>query len=124
MSKNAKMFVWLAAAALAVIVALAIANLFLDGEPITNADLIEILTINRLHYSHGTESGVLFHLIGAVSQYGKLGMTAIANSPEEVDALYGRTLEVLDSEARMGRPELGSSDADALPADTPGPPPD
>ena len=27
--------------------------------------LIEILTVNKLHYSHGTESGVLFHLIGA-----------------------------------------------------------
>ena len=74
--------------------------------------------------SHGTESGVLFHLIGAVSQYGKLGMTAIANSPEEVDALYGRTLEVLDSEARMGRPELGLPDADAAGEETPGPPPD
>ncbi len=87
-------------------------------------DLIEILTINRLHYSHGTESGVLFHLIGAVSQYGKLGMTAIANSPEEVDALYIRTLEVLDREARMGRPELSQSDeatANAAPA---GKPPD
>ena len=41
-------------------------------------DLIEILTVNGLHYSHNTESGVLFHLIGALSQYGKLGLTAIA----------------------------------------------
>jgi hypothetical protein len=66
-------------------------------------DVIEILTLHRLHYSHGSESGVLFHLIGAVSQYGKLGMTAIANSPAEVDALYGRALEVLDREAALGR---------------------
>ena len=44
-------------------------------------DLIEILTYNKLHYSHGTESGVLFHLIGALSQFGKVGLTAIANSP-------------------------------------------
>ncbi|HKC13177.1 MAG TPA: peptide ligase PGM1-related protein [Vicinamibacteria bacterium] len=66
-------------------------------------DLVEILTINKLHYSHGTESGVLFHLIGALSEYGKLGMTAIANSPEEVDDLYARTLAVLDREAAHGR---------------------
>src|SRR5262245_20621896 len=31
-------------------------------------DLIEILTNNKLHYSHGSESGVLFHLIGALSE--------------------------------------------------------
>ena len=87
-------------------------------------DLIEILTINRLHYSHGTESGVLFHLIGAVSQYGKLGMTAIANSPDEVDELYERTLEVLTAEARMGRPELGPPDEGAAREEAPGTPPD
>lgn len=67
-------------------------------------DLIELLTNNRLHYSHGSESGVLFHLIGAVSQFGKFGMTAIANSRAEVDDLYGRALETLDKEASKGRP--------------------
>jgi hypothetical protein len=66
-------------------------------------DLIEILTINKLHYSHGTESGVLFHLIGAVSEFGKLGLTAIANSREETDLLYARTLSVLDRETAYGR---------------------
>jgi PGM1 C-terminal domain len=66
-------------------------------------DLIDILTINKLHYSHGTESGVLFHLIGALSEFGKLGMTAIANSREEVDELYRRTLAVLDRETSLGR---------------------
>lgn len=67
-------------------------------------DLIEILTVNKLHYSHGTESGVLFHLIGALSEFGKLGMTAIANSREDTDDIYRRTLAVLDREAALGRP--------------------
>ena len=67
-------------------------------------DLIEILTINKLHYSHGTESGALFHLIGAVSEFGKLGVTAIANSREETDDIYRRTLSVLDRETTYGRP--------------------
>jgi hypothetical protein len=66
-------------------------------------DVIDILTENRLHYSHATDSGVLFHLIGAVSEFGKLGLTAIGNSREEADALYYRTLEVLDREAAYGR---------------------
>ena len=64
-------------------------------------DLIDITTINRLHYSHGTETGVLFHMIGALSQFGKVGLTAIANSPEQADATYARALEVLDRETRL-----------------------
>ena len=66
-------------------------------------DLVEILTVNKLHYSHGSESGVLFHLIGALSEFGKLGLTAIANSPAQVDELYSHTLEVLDRETSFGR---------------------
>jgi hypothetical protein len=66
-------------------------------------DLVEILTVNKLHYSHGSESGVLFHLIGALSEFGKIGMTAIANSHAEVDELYARTLDVLDRETQYGR---------------------
>ena len=31
---------------------------------------------------------MLFHLIGALSEYGKLGVTAIANSPEQADRIY------------------------------------
>ena len=65
-------------------------------------DLIEILTINRLHYSHATESGVLFHLIGALSQHGKLGVTAIANSRMEVENIYNHTLAILDRETSIG----------------------
>jgi hypothetical protein len=76
-------------------------------------DLIEILTINRLHYSHLTESGVLFHLIGAVSEFGKLGVTAIANSREDVDDIYRRTMAVLDRESALGKPpaehDIGAS---------------
>jgi len=66
-------------------------------------DLIEIVTLNSLHYSHNSESGVLFHLIGALSQFGKLGMTAIGNTREEVETIYDKTLRILGHEAAMGR---------------------
>jgi hypothetical protein len=65
-------------------------------------DLIDIVTDNGLHYSHRTESGVLFHLIGALSEYGKLGLTVIAGSPDEVEDLYARTLDVLARETGIG----------------------
>jgi hypothetical protein len=72
-------------------------------------DLIDILTFNQLQYDQRTESGVLFHLIGAVSEFGKLGVTAIANSPAEAQEIYDRTLAVLDAETRHGRERRVSS---------------
>ena len=36
-------------------------------------DLIDIVTVNRLHYDHGSETGVLFHIMGALSEFGKGG---------------------------------------------------
>jgi hypothetical protein len=64
-------------------------------------DLMDITTMNRLHYSHGSETGVLFHMIGALSQFGKLGLTAIGSSREQADAIYEHALDVLDRESRL-----------------------
>ena len=65
-------------------------------------NLIDLLTDNRLNYDGRTEAGVLFHLIGALSRYGKLGVTAIADTHAEADALFARTLQVLDTETSYG----------------------
>jgi hypothetical protein len=65
-------------------------------------DLIDITTANHLHYDHASETGVLFHMIGALSQYGKIGLTAIGNSHAEADTMYARALEILDAEAGAG----------------------
>jgi hypothetical protein len=37
-------------------------------------------------------------MIGALSQYGKIGLTAIGNSHAEADAMYARALAILDRE--------------------------
>lgn len=80
-------------------------NLYADiFRGLTPDDLIDIATYNKLSYSHNTESGVLFHLVGALSEHGKIGMTAIASSRQEVDRLYQQTLHILDHEAGLGRP--------------------
>ena len=62
-------------------------------------DLMEIVTENQLHYGHRTETGVLFHLMGALSEFGKVGLTAIGNTPEEAEELYARAVSILDREA-------------------------
>jgi hypothetical protein len=66
-------------------------------------DLVEILTVTRLGFSLGRETGVLFHTIGAVSEFGTVGMLAIGNSPEEAESIFERTVETLALETRYGR---------------------
>ena len=41
-------------------------------------------------------------MIGALSQYGKVGLTAIGNSAEQADRIYSDALVVLDRETRYG----------------------
>lgn len=66
-------------------------------------DVVDIATANGLQYKRNSQTGVLFHMIGAVSQYGKLGLTAIGNTPGEVETLYSNTLAVLDRETAPRR---------------------
>ncbi len=61
-------------------------------------DLFEIIARHGLGYSHATGTGALFHMIGALSQYGKIGLTCIANSPDEARQLFEHIAYVLDDE--------------------------
>jgi hypothetical protein len=61
-------------------------------------DLLDLVAVNRLQYDHVAERGILFHMMGAVSQYGKLGITAIGSSQAEADDIYDHALAVLDRE--------------------------
>lgn len=59
-------------------------------------DLIDIVTYTGLHYNSSSNTGVVFHMIGALSEFGKIGVTCVGDSPEEAQDLYQRTLETLD----------------------------
>jgi hypothetical protein len=65
-------------------------------------DLFDIVIRNHIHYHPDSGSGVLFYMIGALSQFGKLGMTCIGNSPEEANDLFQRTVALLDRETDHG----------------------
>jgi hypothetical protein len=66
-------------------------------------DLIDLAVYHDLHFHTATERGVVFHMIGAISQFGKIGVTCIGNSPEDAQHLYQQTLQVLDHETKDGR---------------------
>lgn len=66
---------------------------------LTPEDLMDVVVDNGLHFDGTTQKGVFFHLIGALSGYGKLGLVCVGGSPEESRDLYAQTVEVLDREA-------------------------
>jgi len=66
-------------------------------------DLLDIAAVHGLHYQAWSESGVLFHFTGALSEFGKLGITAVGKSPGEADRWFEQTREVLDRETKGQR---------------------
>jgi hypothetical protein len=67
---------------------------------LTPDDLIDIVVNNGLHFDGASQQGVVFHLIGALSQYGKLGTVCIGDSHVSARKFYADTCAVLDREAR------------------------
>lgn len=65
---------------------------------LTPHDLIEIATANDLLYDGSTQQGIMFHMIGALSQYGKLGILCVGNTSEKSMELYHKIVEVLNKE--------------------------
>lgn len=63
-------------------------------------DLMDIIARHRLHFDSSTKTGTVFHLMGALSEFGKLGLTCIGNSWEEAEAVYCQVARVLDEETK------------------------
>ena len=59
---------------------------------LTPDDLIDI------HYHGATQQGVVFHLLGALCEFGKLGVVCVADTVDRAQALYEETITILDRE--------------------------
>jgi hypothetical protein len=70
-----------------------------DYKGILPDDLFEISSLENIYYSNITETGVVLHLIGALSEFGKVGITCIGNSMEEAERLFEKMVKILDKEA-------------------------
>ena len=66
-------------------------------------DLIDIVAEAGLHFDPAKLRGSVFHLLGCLSEYGKLGMTCIGRSATEAEAVYGATeAELMRAARRLG----------------------
>lgn len=61
-------------------------------------DLMDIIAHHQLHFNSITETGTVFHLMGCLSEFGKLGLTSIGNSPQQAEDIYNRVIQALDDE--------------------------
>ena len=62
-------------------------------------DLFDVAVRHGLHFDHARRTGVVFHMMSALTELGMLGVTAVADSPAEADALFRRAEQVLLEEA-------------------------
>lgn len=70
---------------------------------LTPDDLIDIAVEHGLHFHTVNQQGVVFHLIGALSEFGKLGVLCLGDSPRAAERLYRETVSVLDRECQRTR---------------------
>ncbi len=64
------------------------------------ADLVDLAVLNELHFHSSSERGVVFHLIGALSEFGKLGLVCIGDNWQQARFLYRKTKDTLDQATR------------------------
>ncbi len=66
-------------------------------------DLFDIALRHGLHFDQTRLTGIVFHMMSAMPECGRLGLTAVGDTPEEADALHRRFLEVLEAETSGAR---------------------
>jgi hypothetical protein len=65
----------------------------------TPDDIFDIVVRRGLHFGQVRQTGVVFHMLSAVGSGGRLGLTAVGNSPEEAQSIFNEAKRVLDEEA-------------------------
>jgi hypothetical protein len=69
---------------------------------LTPDDLFDIVVRHGLHFDQSRQTGVVFHMMSALPEHGRVGLTAIGDSHEQADDLYRRTVDALEQEAAPG----------------------
>jgi hypothetical protein len=64
------------------------------------SDLMDIIVSKQLHFNSISGVGAAFHLMGCLSEYGKLGLTAIGTSPSHAHEIYQQVVHALDESTR------------------------
>ena len=62
-------------------------------------DLFDVVARHGLHFDQSRQAGIVFHMISSITEHGRVGMTAVGDTPEQAMELYERARRVLFDEA-------------------------
>jgi hypothetical protein len=62
---------------------------------LTVDDLFDVVVRHKLHFDQARQTGVVFHMMGALTELGRVGLTAVGDTPDQADATYRRAERVL-----------------------------
>ena len=64
------------------------------------ADLFDIVARHRLHFDQSRQAGIVFHMISCLTEHGRVGLTAVGDTPSEAGRRYREAERILLEEAR------------------------
>ena len=65
------------------------------------ADLFDIVARHGLHFDQSRQVGVVFHMISCLTENGRLGLTAVGDTPAEADRRYRDASRIVLAEAEQ-----------------------
>jgi hypothetical protein len=77
-----------------------------DMRALAVEDLFDIVARHGLHFE-SRQTGVVFHMISSLTEHGRIGLTAVGQSPDEARRIYQDARQVLFAEAAAAREESG-----------------
>jgi len=68
-------------------------------------DLFDIVVRHGLHFDQSRQAGIVFHMISCLTEHGRVGLTAVGDSPDEASRRYREAERILLDEARSAAEE-------------------
>jgi hypothetical protein len=69
------------------------------------SDLFDIVARHELQFDHSRQVGVVFHMMSCLTELGRVGLTAVGDTPQEADQRYRAAERILRDEARVALEE-------------------
>jgi hypothetical protein len=64
------------------------------------SDLFDIVARHGLHFDQSRQVGIVFHMISGLTEHGRIGLTAVADTPTDAERRYHDAERILLEEAR------------------------
>ena len=66
-------------------------------------DLFDVAIRHRLHFDQARQTGVMFHMLSAITELGRIGLTAVGDSREQAEITFRQAERVILEAAGPGQ---------------------